>query len=77
MNNLNNLVAGNTYLIRYKADRMILERKAVMGYLGRHGNETDWDLRPVAGTQIIPDSWIISVERVPKTTQRYIDKKVK
>jgi hypothetical protein len=75
--NLARLVVGNTYLLRYKADRMLIMREAVMGYLGRHGNETDWDLRPVAGTQIIPESWIISVTRVPKTTKRYIDIKVK
>jgi len=70
-------VQGNMYRIRYKSDTQKVEREAVMLYLGRSGTtESTWSARPVAGTQALPDHWVISIEPVDQGTTPYLNRKV-
>jgi hypothetical protein len=79
--NLPDLVVGRKYRIRYKSDTRVVSRWAVMKYLGRKESTREgkwtliWDLRPVAGTQEMPEHWVISTEEVDMDTSVCIDKR--
>lgn len=67
------LSLGVRYRIRYQSKTQRRVREAVMIYLGGEA----WSARPVAGTQLIPEHWIKSVEEVDYNTQPYLNRMVK
>lgn len=66
------MIIGRWYQIRHRSEAQHYDRKSVMQYLGvaeQPGPVTHrFNARPVAGTQTMPHSWLISVEEVPATT---------
>jgi hypothetical protein len=64
------------YKIRHRQQGQQYDRKSVMQYLGLEEHAVNtvhlFNARPTAGTQTMPDSWIISVEEVPKPDKPYV-----
>jgi hypothetical protein len=69
--------AGKKYRIRYKTPLQKFEREAVMLYLEFSGTEHIFSARPVAGTQPVPESWLISHEEVPDDTVPYLNRVIR
>jgi hypothetical protein len=69
------------YRLRYRVPGLhMVDREAVMVYLGRgHESAVDyllWSARPVAGTQRLHMSHILSISLVGDDVDCYVDRKV-
>lgn len=64
------------YRIRYRAPNQGYDRKAEMQYLGIETIAVNlvhlFNARPTAGTQTMPDSWIISVEEISEPNKPFV-----
>lgn len=71
------LTAGHRYKITHRAGNQQIARYSIMDYMGPDHDEPknlNFSARPLAGTQSMPKSWIISIREVPKTTPIAINK---
>lgn len=68
------LSVGKKYRLFYRNPMQRRPREAVMVYLSRQGTSTSWSARPVAGTQEMPDSWLISVTEVDDQEVCYVNR---
>jgi hypothetical protein len=72
------LTTGKVYRVQYKSATQRRVREAVMVFLSHspRSNSTQWSARPAAGTQELPDEWVLRLEEVPTDTKRYMNRLV-
>jgi hypothetical protein len=70
------LISGHRYRVVHRAPGQHYARFSVMDFLGyaEHGGY-DFSCRPVAGTTQLPNTWVVSIEEVPKTTPVVVNKR--
>jgi hypothetical protein len=76
--NPDDMVPNKRYRILHKSEAQRYSRMSVMTYLGRggaSGDELQFNARPVAGTQALPDEWIYAIEEVPPDTPVTLNKR--
>jgi hypothetical protein len=74
---LDALERGKRYMIIWTNDSRRTDRMSVLKFLGHnsHNDDTSWDARPDAGTQNMPRSWILRVEKASPIAKVIIDEK--
>jgi len=72
------LIVGKMYRVVHKAPTEKLPRESAMGYLGEDPNGyLSFNARPLAGTQAMPKSWILSITEAPPGLRVYLNKIVR
>jgi hypothetical protein len=68
-------VVGGRYRVTHRSDAQRFNRVSVMDYLGESGSDYVFNARPVAGTQTMPQAWLIDAELVRKDTPIVLNKR--
>lgn len=66
-------VKGSVYSVKLQyrsGNGRVVIRRMVAAFIDEEPDAYIFDLRPVAGTQSVPRSWVVDAEIVPLNTQR-------
>ena len=70
---------GKTYLVTHRGDGQKYDRQSVMVYLDRQSAygrvDHRFSARPAAGTQTMPEPWIVAAEEVADGTECYVNRR--